>query len=182
MRIHKMLRKFSGVSVIITITLACVKVPKEETFLPTKNAFTADAEHIDPATALLSDGFETCNELIFQYYNPKPARYSSGKNGLRKFIMSKYVNKNYPDSGYLNIRFVINCHGKPGRYVIHENDLDLSPTSFTKELTEQLVTLTTQLQEWEPNLFTTDSTSSYVDSYMYISYRIEHGNITEILP
>ena len=168
------------IAIILAFYVAsCAKQPKEENFIPTENAFTTNAHYIDPAKALLNDGFEVCNEdYIVQYYNPESATYSKGKNGLRNFIISNYKNKNYTDSGYLNIRFVINCKGEAGRYVIHENDLNLEPKTFTKDLKNQLFELTTQLKKWNPN-FTHEMQR---DSYMYISYRIENGNITEILP
>ncbi|EGV43753.2 hypothetical protein BZARG_1207 [Bizionia argentinensis JUB59] len=141
--------------------------------------YTHSVEYINPETALLSDGFEVCNEnYIVPYYTSKNATYSKGKNGLRKFILSNYENKNYSDSGYLNIRFVINCKGEAGRYVIHENNLDLEPKQFNKDLVDQLFQITTQLKTWNPNY----SYNDYRDSYMYISYRIEHGEITEIIP
>jgi hypothetical protein len=165
-------------SIFIISVTSCEK-QKKAIWIPDKETFSNDAHYIDPETALLSDGFEVCNEdYILQYYNPDHATYSKGKNGLRNHIISNYKNNNYPDSGYLNIRFVINCNGDAGRYVIHENDLNLEPTTFTKELKEQLFELTAQLKKWNPN-FVRDA---FRDSYMYISYRIEHGNITEILP
>lgn len=171
-------RLFLAVSIAM-LFVSCKQEAKEETFRPTKHAFTNDAHYINPETALLSDGFEVCDEnFILQYYNPERATYSKGKNGLRNFILSNYKNNNYTDSGYLNIRFVINCKGEAGRYVIHENNLDLEPITFTEGLKNQLFELTTQLKEWNPN-FVRDA---YRDTYMYISYRIEHGNITEILP
>jgi len=170
---------FLIVIILALCVTSCDKQPKVENFIPTENAFTVDSHYIDPAKALRSEGFEVCDEnYILQYYNPERATYSKGKNGLRNFILSNYKNKNYTDSGYLNIRFVINCKGEAGRYVIHENDLNLEPKTFTKDLKNQLFELTTQLKKWNPN-FTRDLER---DSYMYISYRIENGNITEILP
>ena len=136
-------------------------------------------EYIDPEKSFLNTDFILCNEdFIVQYYNPKRATYSKGKNGLREFVLSNYKNRNYTDSGYLNIRFMINCKGEAGRYVIHENNLNLEPKKFNKDLVKQLLTITTQLKKWNPN-YTHDA---YRDSYMYISYRMEHGEITEILP
>ena len=168
------------IAILLALCVAsCAKQPTKENFIPTENAFKTSAHYIDPTTALLSEGFEVCDEnYILQYYNPERATYSEGKNGLRNFILSNYTNKNYTDSGYLNIRFIINCKGEAGRYVIHENDLNLEPKTFTKDLKNQLFELTTQLKKWNPN-FTRDLER---DSYMYISYRIENGNITEILP
>jgi len=136
-------------------------------------------EYINPEIALLNKGFEVCNEnMIIQYYNPQRATYSKGKNGLRQFIISNYKNRNYTDSGYLNIRFIINCKGEAGRYIIHQNNLNLEPIEFNKNLVNQLFNLTTQLKKWNPNY----TYEAYRDSYIYLSYRIENGEITEILP
>jgi len=146
--------------------------------LPSENQFEHRIAYIDPENSLLSEGFETCYDYIYDYYNPERPTYISGKNGLRKFIHKNYKNNGYSDSGYLNIRFVINCKGETGRYVVHENDLNLIPKKFTPELKKQLFELTTQLNEWNPNFIRGEK----VDSYMYISYRIEHGEIIEILP
>lgn len=175
---------FFCIAIILAIGItSCEKQSKTTIFIPTENAFINDAHYINPETALLSEGFEVCYEdYILQYYNTERATYSEGKNGLRNFILSNYKNNNYTDSGYLNIRFIINCKGKAGRYVIHENDLNLKPITFTKELKDQLFRLTTELKDWNPNLIVGKNGSAYHDTYMYISYRIENGNITEIIP
>lgn len=149
-------------------------------FIPKGTKFTERVAYIDPETSLLSEGFETCSDYIFDYYNGGPDRtaYSKGKNGLRDFILNNYENRNYTDSGYLNIRFVVNCKGEAGRYVIHENNLNLEPMAFSKDLKNQLFELTTQLNEWKPLVLRDEAQ----DSYMYLSYRIENGNITQIIP
>lgn len=147
-------------------------------YVPSQNVYKERIAYINPDEALISEGFETCGEYIFDYYNPERPTYTKGKNGLKKFILTNYKNKGYIDSGYLNIRFVINCKGETGRYVIHENDLDLIPKKFNKELKDQLFKLTTQVNQWNPNVIR----KKKVDSYMYISYRIENGEIVEILP
>ncbi|UII77417.1 hypothetical protein LV716_06495 [Flagellimonas sp. HMM57] len=141
--------------------------------------YVHNVEYISPNEARLNEGFKLCNERrIGQYYNPEKATYSKGKNGLRKFILTNYTNKGYSDSGYLNIRFVINCHGKAGRYIIHENDLDLNPKKLNEDMVEQIFQLTTQLKNWNPNFIRDE----FWDSYIYLSYRIENGEIVEILP
>ncbi len=159
--------------------LGCFNNSKSNPYLPKNNQFSYPAQYIDIKKSLLSEGFEVCDtNYIIQYYNPERATYSKGKNGLRKFILSNYKNEGYSDSGYLNFRFIINCKGEAGCYVIHENDLDLMPKTFNKDLKQQLFELTAQLKKWNPN-FTHDANR---DSYMYISYRIENGEITEIIP
>ena len=155
-------------------------------YTPSENKFTTRVAYINPENSLLSEGFEVCSERIVDYYNyqigqtkGQVASYSKGKNGLRKHVLSHYKNKGYSDSGYLNIRFVINCKGETGRYIIHENNLDLEPKKFNKDLVNQLFNITTQLKKWNPVIYGEDNIK---DSYMYISYRIENGEITEILP
>jgi heme/copper-type cytochrome/quinol oxidase subunit 2 len=179
-KILKIIAIIISIIVLIIIALyAYASYQLEHKFIPDNNIHTTSAEYIDPKAAFLNEDFEVCNEdFIIQYYNPQRATYSKGKNGLRQFIMSNYNNKSYTDSGYLNIRFIINCKGKAGRYIIHENDLDLNPVNLNEDLVNQLFKLTTQLEDWNPNYVYDE----YRDSYMYISYRIEHGEITEIIP
>ena len=141
--------------------------------------YTHNVEYIDSTKARLSKGFKVCNEnFIAQYYNPEKATYSKTKKGLRDFILSNYENRGYTDSGYLNIRFVINCEGSAGRYDIHENKLDMETTPLYTDMVEHIFELTAQLKQWNPNVIR----GNIWDSYMYLSYRIENGEITEILP
>jgi len=147
-------------------------------YLPSQDRYTERTAYIDANTSLLSEGFQTCSDYIFDYYNPERPTYNTGKNGLRTFILENYKNNGYTDSGYLNIRFVINCEGETGRYVMHENDLNLVPKKFDPKLREQLFKLTSSLDKWNPNVIS----GNKVDSYMYLSYRIENGEITEIIP
>jgi len=160
MKIRKVL--LYGASVVLLVIIGYVSYMYFHIYkqheVDTKN-YPHSVEYIDPEKSFLNTDFILCNEdFIVQYYNLKRATYSKGKNGLREFVFSNYKNKNYTDSGYLNIRFIINCKGEAGRYVIHEN--------------------TTQLKKWNPNY----THEAFRDSYMYISYRIEHGEIIEILP
>lgn len=155
-------------------------------FKPSKNQFTKRVAYIDFKKAKLTEGFEMCDSTtIVDYYNYRRGdkvynrtEYSKGKNGLRNYVLSKYQNKNYSDSGYLNFRFVVNCKGEAGAYIIHQNNLDLEPKQFNKSLINQLFEITSSLKEWRPNYMA----GGHRDSYMYISYRIENGEITEILP
>lgn len=179
----KKLNSFIGLVILITVLafggVMFYAYMERNDFLPEENMYFRSAEYIDPEKALGDKNFSVCDEdFIIQYYNPDRARYSEGKNGLRQHIRSRYKNKGYSDSGYLNIRFVINCKGEAGRYLIHQNDLNLNPTKLDPNMVDQLFDITTELKTWHPN-YTHDA---YRDSYMYISYRIEHGNITEILP
>ncbi|WP_431132609.1 hypothetical protein [Psychroserpens mesophilus] len=168
---------------VIVIAIACFVgygyYMFSASLIPENEPFEHASHYIDPETALLNEGFHVCNEnYIAQYYNTPELPYPNGKNGFRNYINLAYVNDNYSDSGYLNIRFIINCEGEAGRFVIHENNLDLEPHTFSEDLKNQLFKLTSEAKGWKPIFLYEEAR----DSYMYVSYRIEHGEITEIIP
>ncbi len=134
--------------------------------IPKEGRFEHSSHYIDPNEAILNKDFIICNEnYIFQYYNKGKLPYPDGKNGFRNYINANYENRNYSDSGYLNIRFIINCEGKAGRFITHENNLDLRPIVFNEDLKNQLIKLTTEIKLWKP-IFIYDENR---DSYMYVS-------------
>lgn len=175
---------------IIALTLGALYTYAWYTFnkkyVPSEREYKTRVAYIDLQKALFTDGFTVCDSTdIIDYYNTakgdsnnRRTQYSSNKNGLRNEVLSKYVNKNYDDAGYLNFRFIVNCKGEAGAYVIHENDLDLKSKKFNADLVNQLLNITVSLKKWKPNFLQGNER----DSYMYISYRIENGEITEILP
>lgn len=168
---------------VIILVIACVLgygyYMFNTSLIPEHDPFKHSAHYIDPDSALLNEGFIVCNEnRIAQYYNTPELPYPNGKNNFRNYINKTYVNQNYTDSGYLNIRFIINCEGDVGRFIVHENSLDLEPKSFNEDLKNQLFKLTSEIEGWKP-IVLYESTR---DSYMYVSYRIEDGEITEIIP
>ncbi|MGB1308386.1 MAG: hypothetical protein ACPG6B_05715 [Oceanihabitans sp.] len=147
--------------------------------IPNEGEFNNDAHYINPEEAILNEGFSVCNEsYIYQYYNTRISPYINGKNNFRNYINKNYQNRNYTDSGYFNLRFIINCNGKSGRFIFHENNLDLEPKAFSEDLKNQLIQLTTEIKQWRPVFLYEENR----DAYMYVSYRIEHGEITEIIP
>lgn len=146
---------------------------------PDEGAFKHAAHYINPDEAILNENFKICNEnYILQYYNQSQVLpYFNGKNGFRNYINENYQNQKYSDSGYFNIRFIINCEGQAGRFITHENNLDLEPHTFNSDLKKQLINLTTSVK-WNPVFIRNKNW----DAYMYVSYRIENGEITEIIP
>ena len=137
-----------------------------------------DIGYVDPNTALVDKDFKTCKDEIYEYYNSEPdGGYKHGKKALRNFVLEKY-STSVKESGYLTFRFVVNCEGKAGRYMIIQNNLDLEPKVFDEDLTSQLLTITQGLKEWRPVVLENEPR----DYYMYITYKLLDGNIIEILP
>ena len=78
----------------------------------------------------------------------------------------------------MTFRFVVNCEGKAGRYMVIQNNLDLEPKVFDEKLTSHLFTITQGLKEWRPVILENEPR----DYYMYITYKLLDGKIIEILP
>ena len=137
-----------------------------------------DIGYVDPNTASGDKDFKTCRDEIYEYYNSEPdGGYKHGKKALRDSVLKKY-SASVKESGYLTFRFVVNCEGKAGRYMVIQNNLDLEPKVFDEDLTSQLLTITQGLKEWRPVVLENVSR----DYYMYITYKMLDGKIIEILP
>jgi hypothetical protein len=153
----------------LVILLSCKKESKK---------YSHDIGYIDPATALGDKEFKTCSDRIYEYYNFEPyAGYKYGKRALRDSIAKKYSAIGN-ESGYLTFRFVVNCKGSAGRYQIIENDLDLKPKKFNKELVSHLFSITQQFKEWQPAIWENESR----DYNIYLTYKLRDSKIIEILP
>jgi hypothetical protein len=124
--------------------------------------------------------FKVCNEKqVPQYYNfgkgllfkgekPKIVEHFKGYKGVTKT----------GESGFITIRFIINCEGKTGRFRVQEMDNDYTTKSFNKEILKQIVSLTKTLEGWGvagdgPHTF---------DYYQYLTFKIEDGKLIEIMP
>lgn len=133
-----------------------------------------DASLDDPA-------FVVCNEnTAMQYYNfgkwlmykgEKPAIMAHFKNGFR-------AKKKSTGSGYVTIRFLVNCEGKTGRFRVQGMDEKYQSTTFSKDLTSQLLRLTKALDGWMP----AEQDGKPYDYYQYLSFKIKNGQLTDILP
>ncbi|WP_109301607.1 hypothetical protein [Aquimarina sp. AU474] len=136
--------------------------------------------YLDPQKTVSSTNFEICSEeRIFKTHHGAPKiAYAINKGVFKNNILSAYTNSQFTDSGYLNFRFIINCKGEPGRFEVIQMDLNLEETKLHKKLVDQFFELTAQSRHW--NIFTYKEEAR--DYYMYVSYKIENGEISEILP
>lgn len=145
-----------------------------------RKVYDHDVGYINPSDAIVPEGFTPCDTNVFlQYYNAYPhAGFKGGKKLLREKVM-KAFNKINEDNGYITFRFVINCRGEAGYFIVHHDDLNLVPAKLSKELETHLFNIILQeLKEWSPLVHD----GKRYDSYMYLKFKIVNGEITEILP
>jgi len=148
---------------------------------PTNTAkYPHDVGYINPKTAAFSKQFALCDTVSKPkgYYHSERNIFNGGKYQFRKTISEKYKNNGYTDSGFLNLRFHVNCNGDVGNVEINELNSDYKQIDLNDELVDQLVNLSIAKENWTPK----EIGGKTYDSYMYLIFKIENGEILEILP
>lgn len=146
----------------------------EKNYLRQVGDIPFDPQVDDPA-------FRVCNEnTARQYYNfGKGLMYRGEKAELKRFFQKNFrTQKGKKESGYITIRFIVNCEGKTGRFRVMEIDRDFQVKHFSKGLVSKLSGLVAQLDGW----IIGEQDGKAFDYYQYLTFKIEDGAITEILP
>jgi hypothetical protein len=183
MKIKKVL-KVSGIVLLGVILLAGILVTffyyqYQGKYQVHSEKYTINVGYIDPFNAIQPiEGFELCGNgrLIGYYHSAAPKIYKGTKHKFREFILSNFENKGFTDSGMLNLRFHINCDGQVGNLEINELNNEFKKRSLTQELVDQIIQLISQSANWE-----TFAGEDY-NYYMYLNFKIEDGDIIEIIP
>ncbi|MGL4629975.1 MAG: hypothetical protein ACRCVT_02120 [Leadbetterella sp.] len=79
----------------------------------------------------------------------------------------------------IRIRFIVNYKGQTDRFRLIAMDENYKEKVFASSITEQLVKITKSLKGW--GLMKYDSTHTF-DYYQYLIFKMENGQIKEILP
>jgi len=124
--------------------------------------------------------FKICNERShYQYYNfGNGVQYKGEKPAIEDHFKELHLNKLQGETGYITIRFVVNCEGKTGRFRVQEMNTEYQSRNFNKPLVAQILALTKQLNGWIPGV----DTGYKVDYYQYLTFKLENGKLLEILP
>jgi len=125
--------------------------------------------------------FTLCNEdYIYQYFNDsKGVQYEGEKQTLDSIFFTKYKNQNLKgETGLIRIRFVVNCKGETDRFRLLEMNSDYQAYIMDKRISNQLLALTKSLNGWKSKSIEDHP----IDYYQYLIFKIEDGNLTEIMP
>lgn len=128
--------------------------------------------------------FKICDEHnmkqnYVRYSSDKAPGYENEKRGLERAILSKYsFPENKDQNGYVTLRFIVNCEGETGRFRIEEMDADYQPIQFDTKISDQLLEIVKNLEEW--TLRKNEHRS--FDFYQYLSFKIRNGQIEKIMP
>ena len=125
--------------------------------------------------------FKLYNEkYIFQYFNDSEGlSYEGEKLAIEQVFFERYkavvLEK---ESGFIRIRFVVNCKGETDRFRILASDESFQERIFDNKITEQILQITKELKGWKPKKYQ----GMLCDYYQYLIFKIDNGQIKEILP
>jgi hypothetical protein len=125
--------------------------------------------------------FSVCNESqVAQYYNfGTQMVYSGDKRALEKVFREKITApERKGHTGFLTIRFIINCEGKAGRFRSEGMDMSFQPKSFDRALIAELTTIIKEFSGWGK----ADYNGVQYDYYHYLTFKLEDGLIKHITP
>lgn len=132
----------------------------------------------DPA--IDDPAFTICDsQRVLQYYNTVSYYKDHKREIVRYFRQRFHPPPGMPgQTGYLTIRFIINCNGSTGRFRLYQLDSGYQPFRFSETITGQLLILARQLKGWQPARYK----DKVFDSYQYITFRLKKGRIVCITP
>lgn len=125
--------------------------------------------------------FQLCTpKAIKQYHNFSFGfLYKGEKIALENEIRSQYNEQHTANqSGWLRIRFVVNCHGETDRFRIIGMDNNKEAFTFDQSISEQLLSICKNLKGW---LILPDNDAPQ-DYYIYLTFKLDNGKIKAILP
>lgn len=128
----------------------------------------------------LDGNFKRCSEdYSYQYYNDSKGFQIEGeKNKIIQEIQELKFRENKNSNGYITIRFVVNCEGKTGIFRMQQMDSEYKACEFDENLSNNILAFTKNLKGWIPK----EINGSKRDYYQYLTYKIVHGQVSEILP
>ncbi|MBL4710540.1 MAG: hypothetical protein JKY48_19095 [Flavobacteriales bacterium] len=137
----------------------------------------------DPTIDSSPTGFSPCNaNYSYQYYKfeSNGIKYKGEKPQLVKEILDAYSPpEENLQSGYITIRFVVNCKVKSGYFRMKQIDTDYKPKEFSSAVGDQLKKIISNLRGWETK---SSSKGRVYDYHQYLTFKIVDNQIKSIVP
>lgn len=115
----------------------------------------------------------------FQYYHgTREFDYKGEKIAIVEKLNKENIHSEKKINGYITVRFLVNCEGKTGLFRVQHMNSDLENSDLDQELENRLLQFTRSLDGWQPK----EIEGFKVDYYQYLTYKIENGKVSEVLP
>ncbi|MFM8912884.1 MAG: hypothetical protein ACKOE6_08225 [Flammeovirgaceae bacterium] len=169
----KMVRQSAVFFVIAFVALNACQQKNSNQYPDQVGDIAFDEKVDDPA-------FKICDEkAVYQYYNySQGVEYDGEKPAIRKKF-SNMGRSSLGEFGYITMRFIVNCEGKIGRFRTQQMDTSYLEKKFDNEFVGELLSRTKSLDGWA---IKRNEERKPIDYYQYLTFKIENGVVTEILP
>lgn len=161
--------------ILLLVINSCKKVTKNTVEYPLHvGDITFDPSLDDP-------DFKICNsEVVLQYYDfGKGVQYKGEKPTINEAFKNEFEGMEMNDeTGFLTIRFIVNCEGKTGCFRVQGMDKEYREKKFNSELVNKLLLITRNLDGW---IIKGDETNKF-DYYQYLTFKLVNGQLIEIMP
>lgn len=144
----------------------------------TGRGFSVGAISEDPT--LDAATFEPCNPQRIAEYYQTGLKYGEGLKSIRQQVLPlvRELPLRTGQNGYFTVRFMVNCHGVPGRYRSYGVTPEYEVHQFPEELQEQLTEACKSLQHWTPG----SVEGRHSDAYYFITFKLRDGQVIDLLP
>lgn len=127
--------------------------------------------------------FKRClpdDSYAYQYYSGASSgiQYKGEKIAIIRKLKKENIHSSKDINGYITVRFLINCEGKSGIFRMQQMDEQYKEKELDQKFSTEILSFTKQLVGWIPR----EIEGKKVDYYQYLTYKIEHGKVSEILP
>ena len=124
-----------------------------------------------------TNGFQTV-----QYYQFKGKNTKSSQQILSEWRTFFKKSPDFKESGFLTIRFILNCNGEPRVHRFYEMDLDYQKKTFSDTLKAQVWAFVQQLGGFQKGIYTYQNKKYDVNYYYYFIFKIRDGEFETIAP
>lgn len=126
-----------------------------------------------------SGTFKPCEpNHIFEYFSVN-GKYPESSQKLLESVRQVYRKPaNSTQSGFITIRFLVNCRGETGWFDVFQVDDHYRQCTFEKSIVEQLTAFTKSLNQWKAGKWE----SEVVNYFAYVTFKINAGTIENIIP
>ncbi len=159
---------------ILLLLMGCATEKDKPKYLRWVGDIEADPE-ID------GEVFQLCfsEARVKQYFNfSQGMQYDGEKAAIVEVFRQDYEAVDVPQSGWIRIRFIVNCKGESGRFRLSASNTQYQAQEFDSRVTDQLLSITQSLNGWKPLPDSKDPR----DYYQYLTFKIEDGALKEVLP
>lgn len=126
--------------------------------------------------------FKKCypeKQVDIQYYQGiNGFSYKGEKIDIIEKLASEKISSESKINGYITVRFLVNCEGKTGLFRIQQMNAGLKEVVLDKDLGDKLLRFTKSLDGWIPK----EIKGLKIGYYQYLTYKIENGKVSEVLP